>query len=278
MDRTPQIILEDLEVGYGDHIVLTGIDATIYKGEIFVIMGGSGCGKSTLLRHMIGLYRPRKGRILFHGVPVEEWLASPERVARSIGVLFQNGALWSSMTVFENVALPLEQYTKLGAEERAQIVRLKLALVGLEGFEDCLPAQLSGGMQKRAALARALALDPEVLFLDEPSAGLDPVTSRKLDQLILQLRENLGTTFVVVTHELESIFTIADRAMFLDARTKTVRAIGAPCELFQESQDPVIREFLSRGRWVEQSADRICRPTSQSGRYPMESTTGTERR
>ncbi len=270
MVPVPQIVLEDLEVGYGDHVVLRGVNATIYKGEIFVIMGGSGCGKSTLLRHMIGLYRPRKGRILFQGVPVEEWLSSPERVARSIGVLFQSGALWSSMTVFENVALPLEQYTELGAEERAEIVRLKLALVGLDGVEDFLPSQLSGGMQKRVALARALALDPEVLFLDEPSAGLDPVTSRKLDQLILQLRENLGTTFVVVTHELESIFTIADRAMFLDARTKTVRAIGTPYELFQESQDPVIREFLSRGRWVEQSADRICQSGPRSGRVVEE--------
>lgn len=243
-----KIEIRDLTMAYGSFVVMRDIKAGIKQGEIFVIMGGSGCGKSTLLRHMIGLKEPAQGEVLYDGVPFwkSEESDRQERL-RTFGVLFQSGALWSSMTLAENIALPLGEYTDLPQESIREIARLKLALVGLKGFEDYYPAEISGGMCKRAGLARALALDPEVLFLDEPSAGLDPISSRNLDELILQLRDSLGATFVVVTHELASIFTIADNSVFLDPITRTMRAQGNPRELLKSSQDPAVREFLTRG-------------------------------
>jgi phospholipid/cholesterol/gamma-HCH transport system ATP-binding protein len=243
-----KIELRDLTMAYGSFVVMRNINARIKCGEIFIIMGGSGCGKSTLLRVMVGLKEPAQGDVLYDGVPF--WQSSEEerqKRLRSFGVAFQGGALWSSMTLAENVALPLGEYTDLSAAEINDIARLKLALVGLKGFEDYYPSEISGGMCKRAGLARALALDPEVLFFDEPSAGLDPISSRNLDQLILQLRDSLGATFVVVTHELQSIFAIADNTIFLDTNTRTMRAQGNPRELREHSTDAYVREFLTRG-------------------------------
>jgi phospholipid/cholesterol/gamma-HCH transport system ATP-binding protein len=211
-------------------------------------MGGSGCGKSTLLRHLIGLNAPARGDVLIDGENL--WMAAPEdqeRIKRRFGVLFQSGALWSSMTLAENVALPLEAYTDLTPTQIRQVVALKLALVGLAGFDAFYPSEISGGMQKRAGLARAMALDPDILFFDEPSAGLDPISSRRLDELILELRDSLGATVVVVTHELASIFAIGTNAVFLDADTKTMIASGDPKVLRDRCPDPKVREFLTRG-------------------------------
>ena len=243
-----KVEIRDLTMAYGSFVVMRNINAQIRQGEVFIIMGGSGCGKSTLLRHMIGLKQPSEGDIYYEGEPF--WKSSEEerlKRLRTFGVLFQGGALWSSMTLAENIGLPLGEYTELSPSEITDIVRLKLALVGLKGFEDYYPAEISGGMCKRAGLARALALDPDILFFDEPSAGLDPISSRNLDELILQLRDSLGATFVVVTHELASIFTIADNSMFLDANTRTMRALGNPRELLKHSTDPAVQEFLTRG-------------------------------
>ncbi|HVM49516.1 MAG TPA: ATP-binding cassette domain-containing protein [Candidatus Acidoferrum sp.] len=243
-----KIELRDLTMAYGSFVVMRDISARIKRGEIFIIMGGSGCGKSTLLRIMVGLKPPAKGDVVYDGVPF--WASSEEerqKRVRSFGVAFQGGALWSSMTLAENVALPLGEHTDLSPAEIEDIARLKLALVGLKGFEDYYPSEISGGMAKRAGLARALALDPEILFFDEPSAGLDPITSRNLDQLIMQLRDSLGATFVVVTHELQSILTIGDNSIFLDTNTRTMRADGNPRELLAHSTDPSVREFLTRG-------------------------------
>jgi phospholipid/cholesterol/gamma-HCH transport system ATP-binding protein len=243
-----KIEIRDLTMAYGSFVVMRDINAQIRRGEIFVIMGGSGCGKSTLLRHMIGLKEPAQGDVFYDGAPFWQ---SDDAVRtlklRSFGVLFQGGALWSSMTLAENIGLVLGEYTDCSATEIRDIARLKLALVGLKGFEDYYPAEISGGMCKRAGLARALALDPEVLFFDEPSAGLDPISSRNLDELILQLRDSLGATFVIVSHELASIFTIADNSVFLDPTTRTMRARGNPRELLEHSSDPAVREFLTRG-------------------------------
>ena len=243
-----KIEIRNLTMAYGSFVVMRDISATIKRGEVFVIMGGSGCGKSTLLRQMIGLKQPAQGDIYYDGTAF--WQSSDEerqQRLRSFGVLFQGGALWSSMTLAENVGLPLAEYTDLSPADIADLARLKLSLVGLKGFEDYYPAEISGGMCKRAGLARALALDPEILFFDEPSAGLDPISSRNLDELILQLRDSLGATFVVVTHELHSIFAIADNSVFLDAQTRTMRAQGNPRELLEHSTDPSVREFLTRG-------------------------------
>jgi phospholipid/cholesterol/gamma-HCH transport system ATP-binding protein len=246
---TYAIEVRDLEMRYGSYVVMRDINFTVSRGEVMVIMGGSGCGKSTLLKYMIGLRPVQKGEILYDGRSFSK--ASPEekeRMQRNFGVLYQAGALWSSMTLAENVALPLEQYTQLGQREIQEIVSVKLALVGLKGFEEFYPAEISGGMRKRAGLARAMALDPAFLFFDEPSAGLDPLSSRRLDDLILRLRDSLGTTIVVVTHELASIFTIADNSIFLDADTKRMIAQGNPKELVQEGHsDPKVRDFLLRG-------------------------------
>jgi phospholipid/cholesterol/gamma-HCH transport system ATP-binding protein len=248
-DSTPAIEVKDLEMAYGSYVLMRNISFTVSTGQVLVIMGGSGCGKSTLLKYLIGLKEVEKGEIFYHGRSFSK--AAPEEqeeMQRTFGVLYQGGALWSALTLAENVSLPLEQYSKLSRGEIAEIVSIKLALVGLKGFEEFYPAEISGGMRKRAGLARAMALDPALLFFDEPSAGLDPLTSRRLDDLILRLRDSLGTTIVVVTHELPSIFTIADTSIFLDAETKQMIAHGDPKELIKEGRsDPKVREFLLRG-------------------------------
>ncbi|WP_348758255.1 ABC transporter ATP-binding protein [Candidatus Methylocalor cossyra] len=237
-----------LTLAYGDFLVLRDIDFTVGRGEIFIIMGGSGSGKSTLLRPLIGLQPPAAGTVRFAGEDL--WQLAPaqrDRLLRRMGILYQGGALWSAMTLAENVALPLALNTRLAPGEIAELVSLKLALVGLAGFESFYPAELSGGMQKRAALARALALDPEILFFDEPSAGLDPVSARRLDELILHLRDSLGSTVVIVTHDLASILDIGTDSIFLDAESKTIIARGPPRELLAHCPQPRVREFLTRG-------------------------------
>jgi phospholipid/cholesterol/gamma-HCH transport system ATP-binding protein len=229
-------------------VVQRDLTFTVNRGDIFIIMGGSGCGKSTLMRHMIGLKAPAKGTVNYDDVSF--WDAQPaerERLMRQFGILYQSGALFSSMTLSENIALPLEEYTDLKAVEIRKLASLKLALVGLTGFDDYYPSEISGGMQKRAGLARAMALDPEILFFDEPSAGLDPISSRLLDDLILELRESLGATVVVVTHELASIFAIGNNSIFLDPDKKTMIAQGDPRKLLAESKDPTVHRFLTRG-------------------------------
>lgn len=242
------ITVRDLTMAFDDFVIQHDLSFTIRRGDVFIIMGGSGCGKSTLLRHMVGLLRPAKGQILYDTTSF--WEVAPEerdRIMRRAGILYQSGALWSSMTLAENIALPLREYTDLSERRMREIAAFKLALVGLAGFEDYYPSQISGGMQKRAGLARAMALDPEILFFDEPSAGLDPISARLLDDLILELRESLGTTIVVVTHELASIFAIGSNSVFLDAESKTMLATGAPKTLLAETDDPRIRRFLTRG-------------------------------
>jgi phospholipid/cholesterol/gamma-HCH transport system ATP-binding protein len=244
----PQIEVRNLTMAFGPRVVQQDLDFRIGRGEIFVIMGDSGCGKSTLLRHMIGLNRPASGDVLYEGEPLWEGDdEARERLMDRFGVLYQSAALWSSMTLEENVALPLTERRGLGRREATDVARLKLALVGLAGFEAHHPAEVSGGMRKRAGLARAMALDPEILFFDEPSAGLDPLSSRRLDDLILELRESSGTTIVLVTHELPSIFELGDNAVFLDAERKTMIASGRP-EQLKESDEPKVRAFLARGR------------------------------
>ena len=240
--------VKGLTMAYGDFIIQRDLNFSIRRGDIFIIMGGSGCGKSTLLRHLVGLKRPAAGQIFIDGYAFWE-LPEEERNARlrRIGVLYQGGALWSAMTLAENIALPLQEYTRLSAVEIREQVSYKLSLVGLKGFEDYYPAEISGGMQKRAGLARAMALDPEILFFDEPSAGLDPVSARRLDELILALSQSLGATVVVVTHELASIFAIGNNSVFLDAESKTQIAQGDPKQLLKHCDLPKVREFLTRG-------------------------------
>jgi phospholipid/cholesterol/gamma-HCH transport system ATP-binding protein len=250
-----KIEIQSLTMAYGSYVVMRDINAEVKRGSVFVIMGNSGSGKSTLLRHMIGLLPPAQGDVLYDGKSFWGMDDDARRIQlRKYGVLFQSGALWSSMTLAENVALPLQEYTDWSATDLKDIVRLKLALVGLSGFEDYYPAEISGGMRTRAGLARAMALDPEILFFDEPSAGLDPITSRNLDRLILELRDSLGATIVVVTHELASIFMIADDSIFLDADTKTMRAQGNPSELLKHSPDAKLRAFLTRGELLGDAA------------------------
>jgi phospholipid/cholesterol/gamma-HCH transport system ATP-binding protein len=244
----PHIVVEDLTMAFGDFVIQHDLNFTINKGDIFIIMGGSGCGKSTLLRHLVGLQAPAHGRVMYSGESL--WDAETERrdaILRKTGVTYQAGGLWSSMTLAENVALPLEQYTNLKPAEIADLASLNLALVGLSGFEDYFPSEISGGMQKRAGLARAMALSPEVLLFDEPSAGLDPISSRLLDDLILELRDSLGATIVMVTHELASIFAVGDNGVFLDPETKTQIALGAPKRLLAECANPKVQRFLRRG-------------------------------
>jgi phospholipid/cholesterol/gamma-HCH transport system ATP-binding protein len=245
----PAIDIRSLTLAYGSFVVMRDINASIASGKIFIIMGASGCGKSTLLKHLIGLQTPASGEILYRGRSFFQADAAEQQATRRrFGVLFQGAALWSSMTLADNVALPLREWTALRPEQIDEVVRLKLALVGLRGFEDHYPSEISGGMRKRAGLARAMALDPEILFLDEPSAGLDPVSSRRLDELILELRDSLGATVVVVSHELASIFAIGDSALFLDVASRTVTATGNPRELRDHATDPAVREFLHRGQ------------------------------
>lgn len=244
--------IRDLTMAYGDFVIQKDLTFSISEGDIFIVMGGSGCGKSTLLRHLIGLKSPAKGEILFR----EEnfWAAPEERrieVMRQFGVMYQYGALWSAMTISENITLPILEYTEYSEKEAKELASLKLSLVGLKGFEDFYPSEISGGMRKRAALARAMALDPEVLFFDEPSAGLDPISAKMLDELILELRDALGATIVVVTHELPSIFAIGNNSVFLDPESKTMLAAGDPKELLQHSGDKRIVKFLTRGETEE---------------------------
>jgi phospholipid/cholesterol/gamma-HCH transport system ATP-binding protein len=243
-----EIVVKNLDMGYGSFVLMRDINFTVRRGDVFIIMGGSGCGKSTLLKILIGLKEPLQGQV-FHK-SVSFWEADPEerqQMKKRIGILYQSGALWSSMTLAENVILPLEQYTDLSRNQMREIASLKLSLVGLAGFEEFYPSEISGGMRKRAALARAMALDPDILFFDEPSAGLDPVSSRLLDDLILELRDSLGSTVVIVTHELASIFAIANNSVYLDVETRTMTANGDPKKLLAESKDPTVRKFLTRG-------------------------------
>ena len=246
--KQAHITVKDLTMAYGEFVVMRDLNFVINRGDVFIIMGGSGCGKSTMMTILIGLKSPAKGKVFYEDV--DFWKSDPEtrqQIIRRAGVMYQSGALWSSMTLAENVALPLETYTDLGAGEIRDAVELKMALVGLAGFEEFYPSEISGGMQKRAGIARAMALDPEILFFDEPSAGLDPVSARRLDDLILQLSESLGTTMVVVTHELASIFTIGSNSVFLDASQRTMTAMGNPKKLLAETEDPTLHLFLTRG-------------------------------
>jgi phospholipid/cholesterol/gamma-HCH transport system ATP-binding protein len=247
LEGAPILSLRDLTVGYGDKVVQQQLSFDVPRGSVFAIMGGSGAGKSTVLNTMIGLTEPQAGTVTFAGenywtLPVAE----RARLGRRFGVLFQTGALWSSLTVGQNVALPMQMLTNLDRRTMRRFVELKLALVGLEHAADLLPAQLSGGMAKRAGLARALALDPEILFLDEPSAGLDPVAARRLDDLILDLRDALGATIVVVSHDLLSLFAIADDGVFLDANTRSAIAHGSAAKLRDQSEDPRVQAFMRR--------------------------------
>ena len=246
-NEPPPIEVRNLTMKYGALVVMEKLTFAVARGEVFVIMGGSGSGKSTLLKHLIGLKQPAHGEILFEGEDFGKAdAAGRKRVLRHMGVLYQNGALWSGLTLAENVALPLEEFTSLDARAIAEVVALKLALVGLRGFESFYPAAISGGMRKRAALARAIALDPEVVFFDEPSSGLDPISASRLDDLILELRASFGTTIVVVSHDLDSIFKIADRALFLDIEQKTMTALGSPAALRDDPPSEEVRRFLTR--------------------------------
>jgi len=243
----PVIRVRDLTARYGDRTVLDAVSFDVHQGEIFGILGGSGCGKSTLLKHLIGLYEPASGSIELCGEDLTA-ATGPARTGllRRIGVMYQSGALFGSMTLLQNVSLPLEEFTDLDRETRELIGRLKLQMVSLSGFEAHLPAEISGGMKKRAGIARALALDPAVLFLDEPSAGLDPITSAELDELILQLNRSLGMTMVIVTHELPSIFATVGRAILLDKETKGIGETGNPKDLQSKSENRWVRDFFNR--------------------------------
>ncbi|MBI2923444.1 MAG: ATP-binding cassette domain-containing protein [Planctomycetes bacterium] len=243
----PVIRVENFTAAYDGAVVIDDVSFEVARGEIFAILGGSGCGKSTLLKHMIGLYPPAKGRILIEGDDIAAAQGAARlRILRKIGVMYQSGALFGSMTLLENVRLAMEEFTDWPEPQMTLVARMKLKLVGLEGFENHFPSEISGGMQKRAAIARAMALDPGILFLDEPSAGLDPVTSAGLDELIQRLSKGLGVTFVIVTHELPSIFAVADRVIMLDKRVKKIVATGRPADLRDHSTEPFVRQFFHR--------------------------------
>jgi len=247
MNRQPIIQVRDLVARYGEQTILSEVTFDVYDGEIFVILGGSGCGKSTLLKHMVGLLRPYSGQVMIDGDDISRCdTATFHRVLRKIGILYQGGALFGSMTLAENIALPVEEYTDLSPEAVCALVQMKLSLVHLDGYEDHLPSEISGGMKKRAGLARAMALNPKILFFDEPSAGLDPVTSAGIDHLILHINKTLGTTMVIVTHELQSIFAVAQRVIMLDKEAKGVIAEGDPEFLRDHSPNPTVRSFFNR--------------------------------
>ena len=247
-NKEPHIKVRDLTMAYGDFVLMRDLNFTVNRGDVFIVMGGSGCGKSTLMRIMVGLKSPAEGQVFYDDVSF--WETSPEQqemIIQNVGILYQSGALWSSMTLAENIALPLELYTDLSPSQIKEIVSLKLSLVGLGGFQEFYPSEISGGMKKRAGLARAMALDPDILFFDEPSAGLDPISARLLDDLIKELSESLGATIVVVTHELASIFAIGNNSVFLDVETRTMIASGDPKELLAHPPDPKVYRFLTRG-------------------------------
>jgi phospholipid/cholesterol/gamma-HCH transport system ATP-binding protein len=247
MDRQPIIRVRDLVARYGEETILEGISFDVFEGEIFVILGGSGCGKSTLLKHLIGLIRPYSGQVIIDGEDISRADSQGyQKLLQKIGILYQSGALLGSMTVAENIALPIMEYTDLSPDLVSSLVRMKLNLVQLQGYEDYLPSEISGGMKKRAGLARAMALNPKILFFDEPSAGLDPVTSAGLDNLILHLNKSLGTTMVIVTHELQSILTVAQRVIMLDKGTKGIVAEGDPRHLRETSRNPLVWRFFNR--------------------------------
>ena len=242
-----KISVEDLTMAYGDFVVMRDLNFRVKAAEVMVVMGLSGCGKSTLLRHLIGIKEPASGSIAYDGQSFLQAAGGErDKMLRNFGVTFQAGALWSSLTLAENVMLPLEQYTDLSARDMRALATTKLALVGLNGFEDYYPSEISGGMRKRAGLARAIAMDPEILFFDEPSAGLDPLSSARLDDLILRLRDSLGCTVVMVTHELASIFAVADQAIYLDVEAKTITAVGNPREMRDSPPNPRVGAFLRR--------------------------------
>lgn len=247
-DKDATISVRGLKMAFGSFVVMDDLNFDVREKDIFVIMGGSGCGKSTLLRHMIGLKEPAAGSIFYEGENFTE-ASGDERLKyiRRFGVMYQSGALWSAMTLAENISMPIEEHTNLSARDVKDLAYYKLALVGLSGYEDYYPAQVSGGMNKRAGIARAMALDPKILFLDEPGAGLDPLSSERLDELILRLRDSLGSTFVIVTHELASIFAIANNSIFLDTATRTQGATGDPKELRDQADNETVRLFLNRG-------------------------------
>jgi phospholipid/cholesterol/gamma-HCH transport system ATP-binding protein len=246
--NSPGIEVTGLVCGYGGTVVLRDVNFSVRRGELFFVIGGSGCGKTTLLRHMVGLQRPFAGHVDYFGQNfTDAEPAERRKLLKTFGLLYQSAALWSSLTVRENIALPLEEYTTLTRREINEIIMLKLAQVGLAGFEDYYPAELSGGMKKRAGLARALALDPAIVFFDEPTAGLDPVSSRQLTSLIREIRDSLGTTMVIVSHELAIIFALADRMILLDREAQGIIAEGAPRTLADRSDDQRVREFLMQG-------------------------------
>jgi phospholipid/cholesterol/gamma-HCH transport system ATP-binding protein len=247
MGRKAIIEVKDLEAGYDDAVIFRHVTFNVYEGEIFVILGGSGCGKSTLLKSMIGLLRPRAGRIMIDGNKVStEDEDGLKKILAKIGVLYQSAALFGSMTVAQNIALPIEEYTSLKKDAVDMLIKMKLGLVNLDGYGNHLPSELSGGMKKRAGLARAMALNPKILFFDEPSAGLDPITSAELDNLLLHLNRTLGTTMVIVTHELDSIFTVASRIIMLDKKAKGMIAEGDPRYLRDNSQNAFVKQFFNR--------------------------------
>ncbi len=247
METHKIIQVRDLTVGYGTDIILENISFDVLEGEIFIVLGGSGCGKSTLLKHLIGLIPPLSGQIRIDGEDISNCNETTfKNILRKIGVLYQSTALFGSMTIAENVSLPIKEYTDLPQKSVETLVKMKLNMVNLKGYENHLPSEISGGMRKRAGLARAMALNPKILFFDEPSAGLDPVTSVELDNLIIHLNKSLGTTMVIVTHELQSIFNVAHRVIMLDKQTKGIIAEGNPKHLKDHSENPFVKNFFNR--------------------------------